>query len=429
MNPKKMILAILIISLLLSLVPAFRFLIRLGPAFYLDDLSPDKTMIGTSFGNPIGEVFNTIYTGGNNFKHDKNIYDIENVGIDISGGAFVYPPLMAAFGAAFGIFRLADAYFIFLSILLLSVFLFLYYGIKHIYGLKNLYDCKKKTLAALVILLVSLSTPLVRQLQWGHYIILLLAFYSIVYFYGNDPKNPYRWQVTGIATGLATSLMFYSAILFPYLLLRKQFKEFFLGIAVFALSFFPFIYNPSSGAGFLLFVKNADKLAFIPRVETGGTFFSIQQFLYKIDPLLQKLYLLLNLILFLYLTFVIWHNIRHTSKNKPIAQDIYRAYYAIILLFILMIDIWLSEHHLPITLLALLLLIGEQHWQIMLTAGYLMTNTFLYDFHIQLNGAFLYTYIRQLGVIILFFYALYVLFAKMRRLRFSLIPVLKLKNR
>ncbi|MBI2136151.1 DUF2029 domain-containing protein [Candidatus Woesearchaeota archaeon] len=426
MNKKNIILvSIIILSILLSLVPAFRFLIRLAPAFFQHDLAPAKTSIGTEYGDQIGSVFNTIYNGGSNLLHGKNIYDIENIGIDIPGGAFVYPPLMAAVGLAFTAFSLSTAYFVFFLALLLSVSLFLSYGIKHIYALnsENLSGHKKNSLAIIFIMLVLLSTPLVRQLQWGHYILIVLALYTIVYFY--DKNHGKKWYVTGIATGLASSLMLYSAILFPYLILRRRFKEFFLGIAVFILSFLPFIFNPSSAAGFLTFLKNADKLAFVPKLETGGTFFSLQKLLYEINPLLQKFYLLLNLILFLYITVIIWNN---TEYGKSMNQNIYRIYYALILLFILIIDIWLSEHHLPIILLALLLLIGEKYWQIMLTVSYLMTNTFLYDFHIKINGAFLYTYIRQLGLIVLFLYTTYLIFDKMSKLRFNFSPVPKLRN-
>ena len=128
-------------------------------------------------------------------------------------------------------------------------------------------------------------------------------------------------------------------------------------------------------------------------------FFSLPRFLYTVYPLLSTFFIAVIILLLLYFMYV--------SFSRKVPDNILFAY---TLVTLLVIDPWLSEHHLPLMLLAYVLLIGQQWWQKVVLIAYVLTDLH-YDFF--QNITFLeyswFTYFRYAGVLLLFIYVLVLL--------------------
>lgn len=326
-----------------------------------------------------GGVFETIVIGAQRFFNGENVYDMKPVGV----GPFRYPPSMLIVGGFFSMLPMPYSYWVWLLLNIIMVG----YTVRFLAPEIPSHFIR---FTPFIVFAFILSTPLIRQLAWGHYIIPMLFLTVLIYRYRE------RWMLSGMYLGLLSNVSLFGLIFLPYFFFKKRYKALVMWGVITVLSYSILLINSASLYGFIASLSGLNTGEY--SLQAKG-FFSVVRMLYGIHPMLYYLFVAGIVSLFGYSTYCLY---RGTISDQ--------LYFAHTIFTLLLLNPSLSEHHLPLVLIAYVFLIGQKWWRVIIPVAYLLTDVHYDFFHdISLFGYSWFTYVRYSGLLMAFIYASYTL--------------------
>ncbi|MFH1590451.1 MAG: glycosyltransferase family 87 protein [archaeon] len=351
-----------------------------------------------------GGNFELSVVAADRFFKGEDVYDFQST-VELNG-YFAYTPLMILFGAALShIFYPLRYLFLLVGMVPLTLLFARSLASRISPALKD-----RKRLMVWAFVAVAMSSPLLRQLAWGHYIVLGLGAFGLFLLFADT-----RPKLAGFFFGLSCSFSIYFFIFHYYLFLRKRFSTMVVALITAVGTYGILLFNKASMAGYGVMLKTLNELS-IARKAGYPIYFTIRDIQNWLggDLIGQFLpYAVIGILLVLFSA-----NAFFKSRWD---ERMVRLNLALLATVFILADPWLSDHHIPIILIAIPLLIGEPGWKWVLPIGYLFTNAridlpFLAWLGLQteqgitdptIGGIVWFSFIRYAGALLLFVYILW----------------------